>query len=59
MAVALMDLGGFDEMKDAIGDAGEDEVLSEIANRLRRDVPKGVLIARLRGDKFGLVMRAA
>ena len=54
-----MDLGGFDEMKEAIGDAGEDEVLTEIANRLRRDVPDGVLIARLRGDKFGLVMRAA
>jgi diguanylate cyclase (GGDEF)-like protein len=59
VAVALMDLGGFDEMKEAIGDAGEDEVLNEIANRLRRDVPEGVLIARLRGDKFGLVMRAA
>ena len=59
VAVALMDLGGFDEMKEAIGDAGEDEVLTEIANRLRRDVPEGVLVARLRGDKFGLVMRAA
>ena len=58
VAVALMDLGGFDEMKDAIGDAGEEEVLTEIANRLRRDVPEGVLVARLRGDKFGLVMRA-
>lgn len=59
VAVALIDLGGFDEMKEAIGDAGEDEVLGEIANRLRRDVPAGVLVARLRGDKFGLVMRAA
>ena len=59
VVVALMDLGGFDEMKEAIGDAGEDEVLTEIANRLRRDVPEGVMIARLRGDKFGLVMRAA
>jgi diguanylate cyclase (GGDEF)-like protein len=57
VAVALIDLGGFDEMREAIGDAGEDEVLTEIANRLRRDVPDGVLIARLRGDKFGLVMR--
>ena len=55
--MALIDLGGFDDMKDAIGDAGEDEVLIEIANRLRRDVPEGALIARLRGDKFGLVMR--
>ena len=59
MAVALIDLGGFDDMKDAIGDAGEDEVLIEIANRLRSDVPEGALIARLRGDKFGLVMPAS
>ena len=59
VGVALIDLGGFDEMKEAIGDAAEDEVLTEIANRLRRDVPKGALVARLRGDKFGLVMRAA
>jgi diguanylate cyclase (GGDEF)-like protein len=59
VAVALIDLGGFDEMKEAIGDVGEDEVLCEIANRLRRDVPDGVLVARLRGDRFGLVMRTA
>jgi diguanylate cyclase (GGDEF)-like protein len=57
VAVALIDLGGFDEMKEAIGDVGEDEVLTEIANRLRSDVPAGALIARLRGDKFGVVMR--
>jgi diguanylate cyclase (GGDEF)-like protein len=59
VAVALIDLGGFDEMKEAIGDAGEDDVLNEIADRLRRDLPKGALVARLRGDKFGLVMRTA
>jgi diguanylate cyclase (GGDEF)-like protein len=58
VAVALIDLGGFEDMKDAIGDAGEDEVLIEIANRLRKQAPEGALIARLRGDKFGLVMPA-
>ncbi|MPZ37674.1 MAG: EAL domain-containing protein [Rhizobiales bacterium] len=57
VVVALVDLGGFDEMKDAIGDVGEDEVLTEIAKRLRSDVPAGALVARLRGDTFGLVMR--
>jgi diguanylate cyclase (GGDEF)-like protein len=56
VAVSLIDLGGFEDMKDAIGDAGEDEVLIEIANRLRKEVPEGGLIARMRGDKFGLVM---
>jgi diguanylate cyclase (GGDEF)-like protein len=57
VAVALIDLGGFDDMKDAVGDVGEDEVLIEIANRLRRDAPADALVARLRGDKFGLVLR--
>jgi len=59
VAVALIDLGGFDEMKDAIGDVAEDDVLNEIADRLRHDLPKGALVARLRGDKFGLVLRTA
>ena len=51
---ALIELGGFDD----IGEAGEDEVLVEIANRLRAAMPETTLIARLRGDKFGLVMPA-
>jgi diguanylate cyclase (GGDEF)-like protein len=67
VTVALVDLGGFDEMKEAIGEAGEDEVLAEIANRLRSEVPGGVKsgvkggaeVARLRGDRFGLVMCTA
>jgi diguanylate cyclase (GGDEF)-like protein len=57
VAVALIDLGGFDDMKDAVGDAGEEEVLNEIADRLRSDVPKAALAARLRGDKFALALR--
>jgi diguanylate cyclase (GGDEF)-like protein len=57
--VALIDLGGFEDMKDAIGDVGEDDVLIETANRLRKLAPEGALIARLRGDKFGLVIPAA
>ncbi|MGH6769174.1 MAG: putative bifunctional diguanylate cyclase/phosphodiesterase [Xanthobacteraceae bacterium] len=56
LAFALVDLGGLDDTKDAVGEAGEDEVLISIANRLREAVPERVLIARLRGDKFGLVM---
>jgi diguanylate cyclase (GGDEF)-like protein len=59
VVVAVIDLGGFEDMKDAIGDAGEDDVLIETANRLRKLAPEGALIARLRGDKFGLVIPAA
>jgi diguanylate cyclase (GGDEF)-like protein len=59
VVVALIDLGGFEDMKESIGDSGEDEILTEIAIRLRRDVPQGVRVARVRGDKFGLVMCTA
>src|SRR5262245_28305997 len=55
LAFALIDLGGFDDMKDAVGEGSEDEVLNEIADRLRHEMPAGVLVARLRGDKFGVV----
>jgi diguanylate cyclase (GGDEF)-like protein len=58
LAFGLIDLGSFDDMKDAVGEAGEDNVLIEIANRLRRALPGDALIARLRGDKFGVVMPA-
>ena len=56
LAIALLDLGGFDDLKDTVGEAGEDELLNEIADRLRSDVPDGALVARMRGDRFGLVM---
>jgi diguanylate cyclase (GGDEF)-like protein len=58
LAFALIDLGGFDDMKNAVGESGEDEVLIEIAGRLRQAIPPGALIARLRGDKFALAMPA-
>ena len=41
VVVALIDLGGFEDMKDAVGDIGEDDVLIEIANRLRKLAPGG------------------
>jgi len=58
VAFALLDFGGIDDMKDAIGGGEEDGVLIEIANRLRDSMPEGTSIGRLRGDKFGLVISA-
>jgi predicted signal transduction protein with EAL and GGDEF domain len=43
-------------MKDTAGESGEDVVLIEIANRLRQLAPKGALVVRLNGDRFGLAM---
>ena len=56
VAFALIDFGGFDDMKDALGSGEEDTVLMEIANRLSSAMPKGTAIGRLRGDKFGLII---
>jgi diguanylate cyclase (GGDEF)-like protein len=59
LAVALVDLGGFDDMKDALGNAEENGVLVEVANRLRDALPDGTAIGRLGGDRFGLIFTVA
>jgi diguanylate cyclase (GGDEF)-like protein len=58
VALALLDFGGFDDMKDALGSGEEDSILVEIANRLSSVMPRGAAIGRLRGEKFGLVIPA-
>jgi diguanylate cyclase (GGDEF)-like protein len=59
VALAVLDLEGFDDMKDAVGDAGGNEAIIEIANRLHRAVPADVRIGRLNSRKFALVMTSA
>ena len=59
VALAVVDLEGFNDMKDAVGDAGGDEAIIEIANRLQRAVASDVLIGRLNSRKFALVMTSA
>lgn len=58
VAFALVEFGGFDEIKEALGSGEEDGILVEIADRLRAAVPKGTVIGRLRGDQFGLIIPA-
>jgi diguanylate cyclase (GGDEF)-like protein len=60
LAFAIVDLDGFRDAKDAVGEAGGDEVLFEVANRLRQAMPPDVVIGRLRSNhKFALMMAAA
>jgi diguanylate cyclase (GGDEF)-like protein len=60
LAFAILDLDGFRDAKDAVGEAGGDEVLSEVADRLRQAMPPDVEIGRLRSNhKFALLMPAA
>jgi diguanylate cyclase (GGDEF)-like protein len=56
LALAMLDLDGFDEVNDALGYAGGDQALAEIGRRLQRAVPKDAIIARLGSDEFALLM---
>jgi diguanylate cyclase (GGDEF)-like protein len=59
LAFAILDLDGFRDAKDAVGEAGGDEVLVEVANRLSHAMPSDVVIGRLRSNhKFALIMTA-
>jgi diguanylate cyclase (GGDEF)-like protein len=59
LAFVIVDLDGFRDAKDAVGEAGGDEVLLEVANRLRQAMPPDVVIGRLRSNhKFALMLAA-
>src|SRR5262249_37020147 len=59
VAFVILDLDGFGDVKDAIGETATEEVVSEIANRLRGATRAGVGVGRLRPGRFGMVMRSA
>jgi diguanylate cyclase (GGDEF)-like protein len=56
LAYVTIDLDRFDEVNDAIGYAGGDDVLVEVANRLREAAPPGAEIGRIGSDEFALIM---
>ena len=56
LAFAALDRDGFDEVNDALGYAGGDEVLAEIGKRLRDALPPSAVIARLGSDEFALMI---
>lgn len=58
LAFLSVDLDGFDEINDAVGYAGGDEVLVEIGQRLRQSVPEKSVIGRLGSDEFALLVPA-
>jgi diguanylate cyclase (GGDEF)-like protein len=58
LVAIMLDLDGFKQANDDLGHAVGDEVLVQVARRLRRSV-RGGFVARLGGDEFMVVLTGA
>ncbi|HEU5000013.1 MAG TPA: EAL domain-containing protein [Lapillicoccus sp.] len=56
MAVLLFDLDHFKEINDTLGHHVGDEVIKEVAGRLRSMAPDGATVSRLGGDEFAVLL---
>jgi diguanylate cyclase (GGDEF)-like protein len=55
LAVLLLDLDRFKEINDTLGHQSGDDLLKDLAGRLRDATGDDVMLARLGGDEFGVV----
>ncbi|MBZ0164961.1 MAG: EAL domain-containing protein [Notoacmeibacter sp.] len=54
-AVLILDLDGFKPINDLFGRKAGDEILSQVALRLRSAIPEGAVATRIGGDEFAVL----
>ncbi|MEV1288189.1 sensor domain-containing phosphodiesterase [Micromonospora sp. NPDC049679] len=58
VAVLLFDVDGLRQVNESLGHAAGDQVLVEVARRLRASAPSSALVGRLGSDEFVVTLRA-
>ncbi|MFZ1565584.1 putative bifunctional diguanylate cyclase/phosphodiesterase, partial [Sphingorhabdus sp.] len=56
IAFLMIDLDGFKKINDLYGHDSGDQLLREVADRMRDTAPPSSILARLGGDEFGICM---
>lgn len=55
-SLLILDLDGFKPVNDRLGHEAGDQLLTQVAHRFERVIPRGALLARLGGDEFGALV---